>query len=79
MKEIKTHIKALIKFYEELIEVERVRKSVHSSKISTRKESRQICETASIRISCYTDFINHFKGCLTVLVGSELEAKHKEG
>lgn len=66
-KEIIDHLKSLIKLYGDLSRLERDRKNLNSPRISVSKTAREICNTASVRIKAYDDFILHLKGCITIL------------
>lgn len=61
------HHKALIKLFTDLSQIERDRKKANASKVSFNKTSREIVNTASIRINCYSDFIDHLHGCITLM------------
>jgi|JI7StandDraft_1071085.scaffolds.fasta_scaffold242138_2 hypothetical protein len=61
------HHNALIKLYKDLSKIERDRKNLNAPKISFNKTAREVCNTASIRINAYDDFILHLQGCITLM------------
>jgi len=67
--EMINHHKALIKLYTELSKNERDKKNIQSSRISFDKTARSVCNTASIKIKAYEDFIMHLQGCITLMRG----------
>ncbi len=67
--EMITHTNALIQLYRDLSKNERERKRLHSSRISVSREARDICNTASIRIKAFDDFIAHLQGCVNLMRG----------
>lgn len=66
-KKLKLHIGSLITVYESFAMSETQKRKANLHKISTNRLSREICNSASIRIEAYNDFINQLKGVLTVM------------
>lgn len=61
-EQIKNHLDGRIKHYEKFKDHERDQKNRHAAKISKSSISKEICNTASIRIKAYDDFVGHLQG-----------------
>lgn len=72
-EQVKNHIDGLIAHYEKFKGNERDLKNTHAPKIRTSSISKYICNTASIRIKAYDDFVGHLKGLTYLIESSKAE------